>query len=76
MVLRLIANVTDSKSHHQLLFYPIKERVKRTGKTFENFLSKGGRLCKGKILAPFSSVVIYGLLIASSLLKMLCVCVF
>ena len=30
--------------------------------TFESFLSKGGRLWKGKVLAPFPSVVIYGLL--------------
>ena len=74
-VLRFIVNIMDSKSRHRIFFYPIKEMVKRTGKTFETFLSSGGRLWKGKVLAPFSSVVIYGLLISSSLLKMLGECV-
>ena len=58
-------------------FYPINAGMKRTGKTFWEFSEFGGRLWKGKVLAPFSSVVIYGLLIASSLLfAMLCVCMF
>ena len=44
-VLRLITVVAVIKSNHRILFYPIKERVKRTGKTFEMiFLSSGGRL--------------------------------
>ena len=34
---------------------------------FESFLSKGGRLSKGKVLAPFLSVVIHGLLGTCSL---------
>ena len=51
--------------------------MKRTGNTFEIFLGSGGRLRKGKVLAPFSSVVIYGLLITYlTLFEMLCVCVF
>ena len=75
--MHFIINVADSKSHHRLFFYPIKEKVKRTGKTFwEFFLSSGGRLWKGKVLTPFSSVVIYGLLIAWSLWNALCLCKF
>ena len=59
----MFANVVISKSRHRLFFYPSKERVKRTEiDLFENFLSKGGRLWKGKVLAPFPSVVTYGLL--------------
>ena len=75
LVLHLcLQNVAVSKSRHRLLFYPTKERVKRTEKDlFENFLSKGGRLWKGKVLAPFPSVVFYGLLDASSCFKN-CLC--
>ena len=41
------------------------------------FLSSGGRLRKGKVLGPFSSVVIYMLLITSSLFEnALCLCMF
>ena len=59
-----------SKSRHHLLFYPTKERVKRTKKyLFRDFLSKGGRLWKGKVLAPFPSVVFHGLLSTCSFLK-------
>ena len=59
----VFANVAVSKSHRRILFYPTNERVKRTEKyLFENFQSKGGRLWKGKVLAPFPSVVFYGLL--------------
>ena len=69
-VLHFIAIIADSKSRHKLFFYPIKERVKRTGNTFQYiFLSSGGRLWKGKVLASFSFVVIHGLLVASSLWK-------
>ena len=43
-----------------------KKNIKRP---FRDFLSKGGRLWKGKVLAPFPSVVIYRLLDASSFEK-------
>ena len=72
----VFANVAVSKSRHRLLFYPTKERVKRTEKYLSRlFLSKGGRLWKGKVLAPFPSVVIYRLLVASSFENALCLCV-
>ena len=72
-VLRFIANVTDIKSCHRLFFYPIKESVKRTGNTFWEFSwVPGGRLWKGNVLAPFSSVVIYRLLISWSLWNAFC----
>ena len=67
----VFSNVTVSKSHHLLFFYPTKERVKRTEKDlFESFLSKGGRLWKGKVLALFPSVVFHGLLEVCSFFKM------
>ena len=63
LVFHFIAKVADSKSHHRLFFYLKKERVKRTEKDLLRlFLSNGGRLWKGKVLAPFQSVVFYGLL--------------
>ena len=40
------------------------------------FLSKGGRLWKGKVLAPFPSVVLHGLLEVCSFFKMLLCFVF
>ena len=43
--------------------------MKRIGKTILKILSSGDRLWKGKVLSPFPSVVIYGLLVASSHLK-------
>ena len=46
----------------EFLFYP-KERSKSTWKTFEIVFGFGGRLLKGKVLAPFSSMVFYGLLV-------------
>ena len=59
----LFANVAVSKSRHRFSFIQIKERVKRTEKyLFVNFLSKGGRLWKGKVFAHFPSVLIYVLL--------------
>ena len=66
----VFTNVALSKSLHSLFFYPTKERVKRTEKTFfRDFMSKGDRLWKGRVLAPFPSVVIYGLLGTCSFLK-------
>ena len=77
LVLRFIANVAVSKSRHRLFFYPNKGKGENNRKDLSRvFLSKGDRLWKGKMLVPFPSVVIYGLLVASSLLQMLCVCVF
>ena len=73
----VFANVAVSKSHHRIFFYPTKERVKRTEKDFfRDFLSKGGRLWKGKVLAPFTSVVFHGLLGTCSSFKIACVCLF
>ena len=73
----LFSNVVVSKSHHHLFFYPTKERVKRTKKDlFESFLSMGGRLWKGKVLAPFPSVVFHGLLEVCSFFNMLLCFVF
>ena len=73
----VFANVAVSKSRHRLFFYPTKERVKRTEKDlFEMFLSKGGRLWKGKVLAPFPSVVFHGLLEVCSFFKRLLCFVF
>ena len=70
----LFANVAESKSRHRLFFYPTKERVKRTEKDiFRDFLSKGGRLWKGKVLTPFPSVVFHWLLGTCSFLKIVCV---
>ena len=40
------------------------------------FLSSGGSLWKGKVLEPFSSAVIYWLLISWSLWNALCLCKF
>ena len=41
-----------------------KERWKSTGKTFRDYFSgSGGRLWKGKVLAPFSFMVFHGLLV-------------
>ena len=84
-VLRFIANVAVSKSRHRLFFYP-KGKVKMHRKDlWDVFLSSGGRLWKGKVLAPFSSMVIHGLLVtcfrslafAFQLFEMvLCVCGF
>ena len=53
-----------------------QEKEKRTEKTFfEMFLSKEGRLKKGKVLEPFLSVVFHGLLGTCSFFKLLmCVC--
>ena len=66
----MFANVAVSKSRSRLFFYPTNERVKRTEKDlFDSFLSKGGRLWKGKVLAPFRSVVFHGLLGTFSFLK-------
>ena len=62
-VLRLcLQNVAVSKSHHRLLFHPIMEKEKEQKKPFFEILSTGGRLSKGKVLAPFISVVFHGLL--------------
>ena len=49
---------------------------KRTEKTFfRDILSTRGRLYRGKVLAPFLSAVIYGLLGTCSFFKLLvCVC--
>ena len=51
--------------------------MKRTEKyLFSRFLSTRGRLWKGKVLAPFPSMVFHGLLGTCSFLKLLvCVCV-
>ena len=67
------------------LFYP-KGKVKKHGKNLLRCLvGSGGRLWKGKVLAPFSSMVIHGLLVTCfrslafdfQLLEMVvCVCVF
>ena len=66
----VFANVAVSKSRHRLFCYPTKERVKRTEKyLFRDFLSKGGRLWKGKVLKPFPSMVFHGLLGTCSFLK-------
>ena len=47
-----------------------KERKKaQKNSFFEIFLSKGGRLWKGKVLAPFPSVFFYGLLDTCSFLR-------
>ena len=73
----VFTNVAVSKSRRRLFFYPTKEGVKRTEKDPSRlFLSKGGRLWKRKLLAPFPSVVIYGLLDAKLILKYLVLCVF
>src|SRR3954469_335330 len=46
-----------------LLFYPIKERfIKEIEKRPLRNSGYGGRLYKGKVLAPFVSMVIHGLL--------------
>ena len=59
----MFANVAVRKSRRRLFFYPTKEMVKRTQKDlFRDFLSKGNRLWKGKVLAPFPSVVFHGFL--------------
>ena len=63
-VLCLIANVAVSKSRHRLFFYPKRKVKKHMKDPWDYFLSSGGRLWKGKVLAPFSSIVIYGLLVA------------
>ena len=61
------SNVADSKSRHRLFFYPIRKGGKEQERPYL-ILSSGGRLYKGKVLAPFVSMVIHGLLIASSLM--------
>ena len=59
----VFANVAVSKSRHRIFCYLTQERVKRTKKNlFQDFLDKGGRLWKGKVLEPFPSVVFHGLL--------------
>ena len=73
----LFANVAVSKSRHRLFFYLTKERVKRTEKElFRDFMSKGGKLWKGRVLASFPSVVFHGLLGTCSFWKLfVCLCV-
>ena len=52
-----------SKSRHRLFFYP-KGKVKKHRKDlWDIFLSSGGSLWKGNVLAPFSSMVFHGLLV-------------
>ena len=64
MFLRLfLQNVAVSKSRHRLLFYPTRKGKKHRKIPFSRYFSGlGGRLKKGKVLAPFLSVVIHGLL--------------
>ena len=66
------------------LFYP-KGKVKKHRKDlWDVFLGSGGRWWKGKLLAPFSSMVIHGLLVTCfrslalifDCLKLWCMCVF
>ena len=77
-VLCFIAIVADSKSLHRLFFFTNKGKGEKNRKDLLGiFLSSGGRLWKGKVLAPFPSVVAYGLLATTSLLKILfCVSIF
>ena len=62
------ANVAVSKSRHRLFFYPIRKGGKEQERPYFRFLGSGGTLYKGKVLAPFVSMVIHGLLIAGSLI--------
>ena len=63
-VLRLCSQMFRfSKSHHRL-FILSKGKVKKHKKDlWDVFLGSGGRLWKGKVQAPFSSMVIHGLLV-------------
>ena len=64
-----------SKSHHRLLFHLTGKEKSIEKYFFRDILSTGGRLYKGNVLAPFLSVVIYGLLGIFSFFKFLvCVC--
>ena len=49
---------------------------KNRKRPFREFLSKGGRLWKGKVLASFPSVVFHGVLGTFSFFEIACVCVF
>ena len=45
-------------------YFILKERLKKHSKNLlRYFVGSGGRLWKGKVLAPFSSMVIHGLLV-------------
>ena len=58
--LRLITIIAFSKSRHRLFFYPKGKAKKNRQDLWDVFLSSGGRLWKGEVLAPFSSMVFHG----------------
>ena len=63
-VLRLCSQMFRFRKSRHRLFILSKGKVKKHRKDlWDVFLGTGGRLWKGKVLAPFSSMVIHGLLV-------------
>ena len=63
-VLRLCSQMFRfSKSRHRLFILSKGKVKKHRTDLWDVFLGSGGRLWKGKVLAPFSSMVIHGLLV-------------